>query len=377
MPKIEDPIKIANGYTAIPGRTPFNLHTFQGANSFMVQLIKNNKTALGVSAPDANFDSTLKAINTMLREQTLDITTHHDTTLNDTIYFSLQLLNKAGHKFPSGYPSRRAVVQFIALKANGDTLFASGLFDQNFEVVNIAPSFLPHYEMINDATQTQIYEMVMGDVNGDRTTVLERGATHLKDNRIPPLGFTTTHFAYDTCKIAGNALVDPNFNKIAGIEGSGADIIKYNIPLQGYYGSVTVLAKVYYQSVPPGWLSEMQNYSSAEIDTFMNMYAAADKSPVLIAEDSILNIPVTVGLNEVNNAALRIHPNPTYDGKVSIEGIATGTQITIYNAAGQQVNVPMQKKANSISLELPAAKGIYYLILSGDQKKQLKKIIRL
>jgi hypothetical protein len=377
MPKIEDPIKIANGYTAIPGRTPFNLHTFQGANSFMVELIKNNKSSLGVTAPDANFDSTLKAINTMLREQTLELTTHHDTTLNDTIYFSLQLLNKAGHKFPTGYPSRRAVVQFIALKTNGDTLFASGLFDQNFEVQNIASPFLPHYEMINDGAQTQIYEMVMGDVNGDRTTVLERGASHLKDNRIPPLGFTTTHSVYDTCEIAGNALVDPNFNKIAGVEGSGADIIKYNVPLQGYYGTVSVHAKVYYQTVPPGWLNEMQSYSSAEIDTFLNMYAAADKNPVLIAADSIINIPVTVGLTELNAENVRISPNPTYDGRVTIDGISIDTQISIYNSAGQQVNIVIQKKNNKASIELPSTKGIYYIILTSDRKKQLKKIIRL
>lgn len=40
MPKIEDGVKIANGYTALPARSPFNLHSFAGANSFMVGLIK-------------------------------------------------------------------------------------------------------------------------------------------------------------------------------------------------------------------------------------------------------------------------------------------------------------------------------------------------
>jgi hypothetical protein len=107
------------------------------------------------------------------------------------------------------------------------------------------------------------------------------------------------------------------------------------------------------------------------------MYAAADKNPVLIAADSIINIPVTVGLTELNAENVRISPNPTYDGRVTIDGISIDTQISIYNSAGQQVNIVIQKKNNKASIELPSTKGIYYIILTSDRKKQLKKIIRL
>ena len=376
MPKIEDPIQIANGYTALPGRTPFNLHTFQGGNSFMVQLIKDNKAALGVTAPDANFDSTLKAINKLLKESTLQLTTHFDSTAGDTLFFSMELLNKAGHKFPSGYPSRRAVVQFIALKANGDTLFASGVFDANTEISNNPLPWQPHYEVITSPTQTQIYEMVMGDVNNNKTTVLERGYVHLKDNRLPPLGFTTTHPVYDTCTIAGNAINDPDFNKIAGVEGSGADILRFHIPANGYSGTLTVHAKVYYQAVPPSWLSEMQNYSSAEIDTFLNMYAAADKSPVLIAADT-MQILSTVSIKENTLSAMRIYPNPSYDGLVRMENIDVGTTIDIYNTAGEKIISNQQRRNNNLYIQLPETKGLYYFIFSKGNNKKLEKVIRL
>src|SRR5690606_38998834 len=129
MPQIEDPVVLANGNIGLPGRTPFNLHQFAGANSFMVRLIKQNKTSLGVTAPDYNFDSTLVAIDKMLTTQTLTATASINSIANDTAYIDVLLHNKAGHKFPSGYPSRRAVVQMVVTKANGDTLFASGLFD--------------------------------------------------------------------------------------------------------------------------------------------------------------------------------------------------------------------------------------------------------
>lgn len=377
MPSIEDPVKIANGYLALPGRTPFNLHSFQGGNAFMVQLIKDNKVSLGVTAPDVNFDSTLKSITTMLRTRTVNVTTHHDTVLNDTLYCSVQLMNKAGHKFPSGYPSRRAFVQFIALKANGDTLFASGLFNSSGELQHLVQPFQPHYEFINTETQTQIYEMVMGDVNGNKTTVLERGFLQLKDNRLPPEGFTTTHPVYDTCKIVGNALSDSDFNKIAGIEGSGADIVQYHVPLTGYTGTVSVKALVYYQTVPPDWLSEMQNFTSAEIDTFLNMYAQADNTPFLVGEDSVMNIPVTTGLATIKEEVISVSPNPTYDGMVTLRSKGVITQLDIYTASGALVQSLPNIQSKNYQLRLPESKGMYYVVIRQGNQKQLQKIIRL
>ena len=377
MPKIEDPIKIANGYVSLLGRTPFNLHTFAGANSFMVQLIKDNKISLGVTAPDKNFDSTLKANTTLLREQTLDLVSTYDSAVGDTAYFNISLLNKAGHKFPSGYPSRRAVLQFIVLKANGDTLFSSGIFDSNFEVANIDTLLEPHHDVIRSSSRTQVYEMVMGDVNGDRTTVLERAAVQLKDNRLPPLGFTTLHPVYDTCKIVGDAEFDSDFNKISGIEGSGADIVHYHVPLDGYIGDLTVYANVYYQTLPPAFLSEMQQFSSAEIDTFLNMYANANKNPILIASDTLNNINIPVGIASTTSpAAIKIWPNPTKDGIVHIESSTLSVEIECFKANGERVLAPFRNSTKRFNLTLPDQPGIYYLVFRKGNEKTLKKVIK-
>ena len=376
MPKIEDPVKIANGYTALPGRTPFNLHTFSGANTFMVELIKNNKASLGVTAPDKNFDSTLKANTDLLRFQTLNQTTTFDSVANDTAYFSLKLQNKAGHKFPSGYPSRRAVVQFIAIKPTGDTLFSSGIFNNNFEVQGINTSLEPHYNIISQSGQSQVYEMVMGDVNGDRTTVLERGYVHLKDNRIPPQGFTTTHPVYDTCKIVGDALLDDDFNKINGLEGSGQDIVHYHIPLNGYSGTINVLAHVYYQVLPPGFLSEMQQYSSAAIDTFLSMYASANKNPVLVSGDTLNNLLLPVGMYSPARNGIDVYPNPTRDGRLQLTGLSSTAQVRVFNTAGQEYSITLKPAGNEHILQLPPTRGVYYLIITNNDQRIVKKIIR-
>lgn len=377
MPKIEDGVKIANGYTALPARSPFNLHSFAGANSFMVGLIKNNKSSLGVTASDQNFDSTLKAIDVLLRQNTLLQTTTYDSTAADTAYFSVALQNKAGHKFPSGYPSRRAVLQFIAIKANGDTLFSSGTFDNTFEVNGINPVAEPHYDIINQNGQTQVYEMVMGDVNGDRTTVLERGYALLKDNRIPPAGFTTFHAAYDTCRIIGDANNDDDFNKVSGLEGSGRDIVHFHIPLNGYNGAVNVYAHVYYQTLPPSFLTEMQQYSSAAIDTFLNLYATADKTPVLVSGDTLQNVLIPVGIyTPSKNQTIRIFPNPTSDGMITLTPAMPAARISIYNAAGQHYRCETRTFSDRMLLRLPEESGVYYILFQNGTEKSIHKVVR-
>ncbi|MBS1764769.1 MAG: T9SS type A sorting domain-containing protein [Bacteroidetes bacterium] len=376
MPQIEDPVVLANGNIGLPGRTPFNLHQFAGANSFMVKLIKQNKTALGVNAPDYNFDSTLVAIDHMLTTQALDATASLNTITNDTAYVDVVLKNKAGHKFPSGYPSRRAVVQMIVTKANGDTLFASGLFDSNYEVVNPVTPFEPHHDIITSPNQKQIYEMVMGNVIGNPTTILEQAYAPLKDNRIPPLGFTTQHNAYDTCKIIGSASSDLDFNFNGSIEGTGKDVVHYHISLGGYSGTINVYTAVYYQTLPPAFLSDMSTFSSPEINAFMAMYANADKSPVKVTADSLLNIQT--GITSPVSQNINVIPNPTSDGRVVITNLKSQlVTIELWDQRGKQIQHFSNKTIdrNTVEVQLPQVKGIYYMRITINGQSQTKKIL--
>ncbi|HZF99669.1 MAG TPA: T9SS type A sorting domain-containing protein [Chitinophagales bacterium] len=378
MPKIDDPVKIANGYTGLPGRSPFNLHSFGGANVFMVELIKQNKNALGVTAADAQFDSTIAATLKLLQQQTLDIDISKDELQNDTAQFTVTLVNKAGHKFPSGYPSRRAVLQFVALKENGDTLFASGMFNDDFFVKGEDASFEPHYNTINSSTKPLIYEMVMGDVNGNRTTVLERAAEQLKDNRIPPAGFTSTHYSYDTVKVVGTG-GDPNFNKNGSVEGTGSDKVQYRVALNGYTGKVNVHTSVQYQSVPPKWLDEMFAHNSAEIDSFRNMYNAADKTPVQIAFDSLQNVSWTDVQSISHQPVLRVTPNPTTNGVVTFEATngALIESVEVVNGAGEKAAVQTKRLGVKMQIQLPPVAGVYYARVRVQNKLQTVKLLRL
>lgn len=379
MPRVQDSIIIANQYFNLAPRAPFNKHKFMGANTFMIKLIKENKTQLGIKTSDKNFDSTIAVTNRLLKYRTLIVDLMQDSITSDTLFLSFKISNKAGHKFPSGYPSRRAVAELVAVDVNGDTLFKSGSFGNNFEVQNIGTGYQPHHYMINSESQSQIYEMIMGDVNKNRTTVLERADTTLKDNRLPPEGFSDLSSVYDTVKIIGSAYSDPDFNRYNGnMDGSGKDIIHYHLPLGILTNSASIYARVYYQTLPPGWLQEMFSYNSAPIDSFKAMYQMADKRPILIASDSILNLPVLNPKNLAQNE-LNIYPDPTYDGQINISYFEKTklNYIKVYNVQGQLVktltNITLEN--HKYTLQLPDIKGTYIIEIFEGNQKTTKKVL--
>ncbi len=369
IPRIQDSIIISADPPDLPKRSPYGLHQLVGGNTFMLRMFQENLNNLGITATIEQFDSTIARTERMLRYQTMDIELTETSRTTDTVFYSLKLTNKAGHKFPSGYPSRRAFVEFVVMNSTLDTLFRSGILNYNYEVSGHNADYEPHYNMINQPDQAQIYEMVMADVNGNKTTVLERAKEPLKDNRIPPLGFTTTHFAYDTTKIAGNALSDADFNIENSQEGSGTDIVHYHVPLNGYTGNLNITARVYYQPVPPKWNEEMFSYNSTEIDAFRDLYQSADGSPSLVAETALGDI--TIGMDEVE-LKVSIYPNPFSDFVVAQYQGKEVLDFILYDISGKLIlRQPVQSRQR-IDLSSQGIKPGVYLYHITKERKSVK-----
>lgn len=379
MPRIPDSVVISDNYLFLQGRSPFGLHDLVGANTFMLQLMRDNKETLDINAEDFMFNETIEKTLTMLQQKSLDMSLEFDVVADDTAFFTVQLFNKAGHKFPSGYPSRRAFIEFVITTDEGDTLFKSGVADNTFEVEGQDSNFEPHYQVINQTEQVQIYELVDGDVNGNFTTVLERAFAPLKDNRLAPVGFTTNHEVYDTTRIVGNALDDPDFNKDEnGEEGNGSDIVHYHIPLDGYSGTINISAKVFYQSLPPKWMAEMFDESTPEIETFRTMFDQADQSPVLVASANLKDIFVeSTSVNDPDNESpVFLYPNPTFDGIVHFSKniVASIEVVNIYNQNGK-LEKSITKTEGTI--HLPEEKGIYIVEIISKDARIIEKMLRL
>ncbi len=324
---------LAAGFETV-ARDRFALHELAGANVSMLKLMKEHRDELNISATEQDFDNVISATTDMLRFRTLAVELFENDRTADTTFLALEVTNRAGHKFPSGYPARRAYVHLVATTVEGDTLFESGAIDDNYELVGHDTNYEPHYSTIRSEDQVQIYEQVLGDVNNNKTTVLVRAASALKDNRLPPKGFRQDHEVYDTTQISGLALLDENFNTDLSGEGTGSDIVYYNIPTQGYLDVLNVTVTIYYQSMPPKWMAEMFAESSPEIDRFVDMYEGADRTPAVVGEDDLM-IAGIVGTRKTQpELAARVYLSS--NNELRIETPAD-VEVNIYNYLGQRI----------------------------------------
>jgi hypothetical protein len=279
MPQVDGPdVKLVVGYNT-EARPNFALHTLTGGNSLMLKILRDNREELDIYASESQFNETILKTTDLLQNQSIFLEVNEVNRTADTLYVDVKIINRTGHKMPSGYPSRRMSVHLALNDGLGNEIFRSGGYNEDYYETG-EDEVEPHYNIINSEDQIQIYEMVMGDMSANKTTLLNKAHHSIKDNRLVPQGFTNSHAQYDTTKIV-LGMMDADFN-FGPQEGSGSDIIHYHIPLNGYTGTANVDVKVYYQSVPPSWTQEMFEVSTPEIHAFSNMFQNADRSPVLM-----------------------------------------------------------------------------------------------
>lgn len=291
----------------------FGKHHFVGGNVFMLQLMRDHAVQLNLSATSAQFDATILRTQSLLQHETAQLAIRQIDPVSAALRFEVEAKNLAGHKFPSGYPSRVAFLEFTAKSALGDTLFHSGSWTPESGISGRDEGFEPHWEVIDSPDKVQIYEFVFGDVTGSSTQVLERASVLLKDNRLPPRGFFSNHVSYDTVRFGPMAVMDADFNRdLEGQEGSGTDRVIYEVPTGVYQGSVHVDAKLHYLSVPARWVESMFDYSESSdvIASFQTMFEEADRTPVRVAEASMLG---WTGF-DASTAVWRLAPNPVPAG---------------------------------------------------------------
>lgn len=374
MPSLDKwPVHIVTGAMTEP-RSPFFLHELVGGNVTMLGLLRDNVATLGLKAGPSQFQDVLEKTKALLQNKTLLLDLQLLERTADTAKFALKLTNLAGHKFPSGYPSRRAFIQFVVETEAGDTVFISGKMDGEYEVLGQNPTYEPHYQTINSEDEVQIYEMVMADVNGDVTTVLERADYSIKDNRLPPLGFTKSHPAYDTTLIAGAALSDPDFNIENGVEGSGSDLVFFNIPMHGEKSLLRVTANVFYQPTPPKWMIEMFNETTPEIETFRSMFAAADRAPVLVRSAEIVVDPIISAVkNQRQTSFVKLYPTLSSNGRLFVESSQVH-DVKVFDLKGRPVEL-LRNKTGNYELGL-TGRGVFLVQFRGrDGRVQTEKVV--
>ena len=378
MPKIYDPIKIS-GMGNFPDRTPFWRHTFVGGNFYMQNLLKNNIDSLGLTAEPEHFDSTIARTEYGLKEQSIELTTSASYQ-NDLLEVKLYIKNLTGHKIPTGIPFRRMWVHLKVEQGIGNVIFESGEWDGTGKIINYNSDYEPHYDLIDSEEQVQVYEGVFINNEQQITYSLLRAAEYIKDNRLPPVGFITTHPSYDSVKIVGNANDDTNFNKYGTYQGgTGGDSVTYLIPTLPNT-EYRITAQVCYQTVKTQLVDHIRPINNGDINRFVSMYDALPNIPFIMKQE-MLDIVTGVEddksiVNEFNLEQNYPNPfNPTTKIKYTIPSVTLseveGSRVTlkVYDVLGNEIStlVNEEQPAGSYEVEfssLGLTSGIYFYKLT-------------
>jgi hypothetical protein len=183
-----------------------------------------------------------------------------------------------GHKFPTGFPSRRVWLHVLVSDASGSVIFESGGVDAAGRIAgndndDDPLAFEPHYTALSSPDQVQIYEAIMGDTDGSVTTTLLRGAAYLKDNRLLPAGFDPAAASPDI-GVYGGAADDPDFT-------GGGDRVGIAVDVGSAQGPFTLVVELLYQSVGYRWAENLRATEAPEIGAFLGYYDAVPNEPVV------------------------------------------------------------------------------------------------
>jgi hypothetical protein len=228
-------------------RTPFYQHKFLGANTYMLDIMKNNSKKLGSLVDSATFDESISNTRDFLKAAA-DVNITNTNFENNTLEFSVKVTNHSGHKFPTSIPIRRAWLHVKVSNLTDQTVFESGAFNNNQIIgVDDTTGYEEHHESIDDTSEVQVYEAIMADTDGDLTYTFLNASRYLKDNRILPEGYKNT--TPDSAQAYGEAIDDDDFI-------GGSDTVNYevdNLPEGEYTISVTLK----YQTVSYGFMQDL------------------------------------------------------------------------------------------------------------------------
>lgn len=384
MPKIYDPILIS-GMGNFPPRTPFWRHTFVGGNFYMQNLLKNNIDSLGLTAEPEHFDSTIARTEYGLKELSVELTAsskyrHQDNLLEVKLYIK----NLTGHKIPTGIPFRRMWIHLKVEQGIGNVVFESGQWDGTGNIINYDSDYEQHYDLIDSEEQVQVYEGVFVNTDQQVTYTLLRASEYIKDNRLPPQGFSTNHPSYDTTKIFGNAQSDLNFNRSGMNEGTGGDSVTYYIQtLPNTEYSVTV--EICYQTVKPQLVDHIRGINHNDINRFVSMYDALPNTPFIMKQE-VLDIVTTGveddGLSVKEFSLSQNYPNPFNPSTVISYQLPVSSDVTlkVYDVIGKKVAtlIDEYKPSGSYEIEFDAENlpsGVYLYKLQAGSNTETRKMV--
>jgi hypothetical protein len=286
MPQAQGSVQIS--ITGGPPRSPFSRHIFAGGNVFMLSILRENGAEIGITTSPANLDQSIQAAGEIIGKQSATLALEGFKLDGSTLTGEVVIASQTGHKFPAGYPSRRAWLHITVKDAAGAVVFESGAVNDEGRISangndDDPTTYEPHYVTLTAPDQVQIYETILLNSDGEVTTALLRSASYAKDNRLLPVGFDIQNAAFDT-KVFGAAAEDADF-------AAGGDRLGLQIDLGSAAGPFTIQAELLYQSIGYRWAQNLMLEESAEAQAFSGYYATVPNLPLQAASTEIILKP--------------------------------------------------------------------------------------
>jgi hypothetical protein len=291
----------------LPVRDDYSPHVLVGLNSILVRMSRQFPDIFGIRKQDPMLVSkgvppaaaTEQLIYESAAKQVATITVGKPELKADGLHASVAIVNRVGHKFPSGVGFRRAFITFEVLDAAGDVLWASGRTDEVGRLVDRAgtpiagenwwgPSCTvpadratrahqPHFQSVTAESQAQIYQELVSTPpdraevscghdakpEGILTTSFLSICAEVKDNRLLPVGYLPLPERKEIARAfgAGDDLAEDSGSTAVGEDPDyrtgGGDSLTYIVPRDAFTGTpVAVRARVYYQPTPPFYLQD-------------------------------------------------------------------------------------------------------------------------
>ncbi|MFC2014376.1 hypothetical protein ACFLUP_00075 [Chloroflexota bacterium] len=280
MPVADGPVILSTMPPRLPARQPFVKHYFVGGNSFMLEIMKANPEELNLTAATSHMDETIMRTRDQLSDDTASISLISAQKQGDTLNLQVLVENQAGHKLPTGFPSRRAWIHVTVRDASGEILFESGKPDTDGSISGNdadidGTKFEPHHDTITSSDQVQIYESVMQDTDERVTYTLLRAASNVKDNRMLPEGFDASKVS-DDIAVYGKASADDDFK-------GGEDKVSYLIPVTNGERPFEVTLAILYQPAGYRFLYDLAGNDTDAIKRFAGLLDQACKMPEVIS----------------------------------------------------------------------------------------------
>jgi hypothetical protein len=239
------------------------VHTFVGGNTWVPQLLQDPNWRLETQNDGQYLDETSIQAEMMLRKAaSLTVTL---TTSDTNKVAQVRVTNYSGHKLPTGYPEGRQMwLHLQAYDVDGQMVYESGAYDDTIG------------QLTRDA-DIKVYEAKQG-MTADLAALLGKDPGEsfhfvlnnmvVKDNRIPPQGYTQANYNRSGLRPVGTSYQD----------GQHWDDTLYLLPIETEH----VTARLYYQTASREYIEFLSANGGIDGSALEGLWADSKNPPVLM-----------------------------------------------------------------------------------------------